>query len=193
MGSGRCGYRGPQAGRGIRSAPHRAYSGSHDGGAALDRAGNDSPPPVSRGKAAEVAPHAPEREIVTVPVQSLKPGESPRSGGESKAHIARLAEVEGPLPPILVDRRTMRVIDGMHRLLAAALKGQETVSVVFFDGSPADAFLQAVRANVTHGLPLSQADRRAAAERIIASHPHLSDRALAESVGLAARTVAAIR
>jgi ParB-like chromosome segregation protein Spo0J len=140
-----------------------------------------------------VAPHAPEREIVTVPVQSLKPGESPRSGGESKAHIARLAEVEGPLPPILVDRRTMRVIDGMHRLLAAALKGQETVSVVFFDGSPADAFLQAVRANVTHGLPLSQADRRAAAERIIASHPHLSDRAIAESVGLAARTVAAIR
>jgi hypothetical protein len=73
------------------------------------------------------------------------------------------------------------------------LKGQETIDVVFFDGRTADAFLRAVEANVTHGLPLSHPDRRAAAVRIIASHPHMSDRALAESVGLAAKTVAAIR
>jgi hypothetical protein len=97
------------------------------------------------------------------------------------------------LPPILVDRRTMQVIDGMHRLMAASLKGQETVDVEFFDGSPADAFLLAVEANVTHGLPLSLADRRAAAERIIALHPHMSDRGVGESAGLAARTVAVIR
>lgn len=51
----------------------------------------------------------------------------------------------------------------------------------------------AVQENVTHGLPLPQADRRAAAERIITSHPHLSDRAIGHSVGLAAKTVAAIR
>jgi hypothetical protein len=53
--------------------------------------------------------------------------------------------------------------------------------------------LRAVEENIAHGLPLSQADRRAAAERIIASHPHMSDRAIAHSVGLAAKTVAAIR
>ena len=46
---------------------------------------------------------------------------------------------------------------------------------------------------MAHGLPLSQADRRAAAERIIATHPHMSDRAIGHSVGLAAKTVAAIR
>ena len=40
---------------------------------------------------------------------------------------------------------------------------------------------------------MSQADRRAAAERIIASHPHMSDRAIGHSAGLAAKTVAAIR
>jgi hypothetical protein len=130
---------------------------------------------------------------VAVPVLALQPADSPRLNGEDRAHIARLAEVETPLPPILVDKRTMRVIDGMHRLIAASLQGRETVDVIFFDGSDADVFLRAVQENVTHGLPLSQADRRAAAERIIASHPHMSDRAIGHSAGLAARTVAAIR
>ena len=87
----------------------------------------------------------------------------------------------------------MRVIDGMHRLLAASAKGLETIEVEFFDGQPADAFLLAVEANVKHGLLLSQADRRAAAGRIISSHPQMSDRAIGESVGLAAKTVAGIR
>lgn len=132
-------------------------------------------------------------EIVTVPIASLRPGESPRLNGQDKAHITRLAELETRLPPILVDRQTMKVIDGMHRLMVASLKGRETVEVRFFDGSAADAFLWAVKENVAHGLPLSLADRRAATARIILSHQELSDRALGELVGLAARTVASIR
>jgi ParB-like chromosome segregation protein Spo0J len=131
--------------------------------------------------------------VEAVPVLSLRPADSPRLNGEDKAHIARLAETETPLPPILVDRRTMRVIDGMHRLMAVSLQGRETIDVRFFDGNDADVFLRAVEENVAHGLPLSQADRRTAAERIIASHPHMSDRAIAHSVGLAAKTVAGIR
>jgi ParB-like chromosome segregation protein Spo0J len=130
---------------------------------------------------------------VAVPVLTLRPADSPRLNGEDKAHIARLAETETPLPPILVDRRTMRVIDGMHRLMAASLQAQQTIDVIFFDGSEADVFLRAVQENVAHGLPLSQADRRAAAERIVTSHPQMSDRAIGHSVGLAAKTVAAIR
>jgi ParB-like chromosome segregation protein Spo0J len=131
--------------------------------------------------------------VVSVPVFSLRSADSPRLNGEDKAHIARLAETETPLPPILVDKRTMRVIDGMHRLMAASLQGREMIDVIFFDGNEADAFLRAVQENVAHGLPLSQADRRAAAKRIITSHPHMSDRAIGHSVGLAAKTVAAIR
>ncbi|MFI0479441.1 ParB/RepB/Spo0J family partition protein [Actinomadura sp. 9N215] len=131
--------------------------------------------------------------VVAVPVLSLRPADSPRLNGEDKAHIMRLAEAETPLPPILVDRRTMRVIDGMHRLMAASLRGQETIDVMFFEGNEADIFLRAVQENVTHGLPLSRADRRAAAERIIASHPHMSDRAIGQTAGLAAKTVAALR
>jgi ParB-like chromosome segregation protein Spo0J len=128
-----------------------------------------------------------------VPVLSLRPADSPRLNGEDKAHIKRLAEMDTPLPPILVDKRTMRVIDGMHRLMAASLQGRDTIDVIFFGGSDEDLFLRAVQENVTHGLPLSQADRRAAAERIIESHPNMSDRAIGQIAGLAAKTVASIR
>jgi len=113
--------------------------------------------------------------------------------GEDAKHVTRLAELDDKLPPILVDRRSMRVIDGMHRLAAASLRGQSTIEVEFFDGTPDEAFLRSVEANVTHGLPLSQEDRRNAAGRIVASHPHLSDRAIARASGLSAKSVAAIR
>jgi ParB-like chromosome segregation protein Spo0J len=134
-----------------------------------------------------------DSEIVVLPVAMLRLGESPRLEGHDKAHVARLAEVEGPLPPIVVERRTLRVIDGTHRLMAAIRRGQSTIEARYFVGSPDDVFLHAVRANVVHGFPLSQADRRAAAARIVASHPCLSDRAVAEVAGLGAKTVAAIR
>jgi|HubBroStandDraft_4_1064222.scaffolds.fasta_scaffold12795_3 ParB-like chromosome segregation protein Spo0J len=131
--------------------------------------------------------------VTAVPVLALRPADSPRLNGEDKTHIARLAETETRLPPILADRRTMRVIDGMHRLMAASLQGRQTIDVMFIDGCEADIFLRAVQENVAHGLPLSQADRRAAAERIVVSHPQMSDRAIGHSVGLAAKTIATIR
>ncbi|GAA2477629.1 hypothetical protein GCM10010276_12330 [Streptomyces longisporus] len=77
--------------------------------------------------------------------------------------------------------------------MAASLKGQEIIDVEFFDGSREDAFLKAVEANVEHGLPLTQADRTAAALRILKSHPDMSDRAIAKSTGLGARAVAELR
>jgi ParB-like chromosome segregation protein Spo0J len=123
----------------------------------------------------------------------LLPGESPRLDGVDEEYAARLASLETPLPPILVRRCDMTVIDGRHRLLAALLRGQQRIEVEFFEGSDADAFLRAVEANVTHGRPLSLADRRAAAARIIASHPHLSTRAIARASGLSAKAVAAVR
>ncbi|MFF1910565.1 ParB/RepB/Spo0J family partition protein [Streptomyces sp. NPDC058239] len=131
--------------------------------------------------------------IIPVPIAALLPGESPRSEGPDQEHVARLAEIDGPLPAILVRRSDMRVIDGMHRLLAALIRGQETIDVEFFEGTTEEAFLRAVQANITHGLPLSQDDRRAAAGRIIASHPQMSDRAIARASGLGAKAVASIR
>jgi hypothetical protein len=108
-------------------------------------------------------------------------------------HVRRLAEMDTTLPPILVHRSSMRVIDGMHRLRAAALTGKREIQVEFFDGTEEEGFIQAVKANIVHGLPLTLADRRAAADRILTTHPQLSDRAIGAYTGLAHKTVGALR
>jgi ParB-like chromosome segregation protein Spo0J len=128
-----------------------------------------------------------------VPIASIRVADSPRLAGEDEEHTTLLAGVDHELPPIIVHRDTMRVIDGMHRLKAAMLRGRDTIEVNFFDGAEEIAFVLAVEENTRHGLPLSLQDRQAAAERIIGSHPHWSDRAIAKVVGLAAKTVGAIR
>jgi transposase len=128
-----------------------------------------------------------------LPVRSLLPADSPRQAGEDIEHTRMLAHVDADLPAIIVHRETMRVIDGMHRLGAARMRGDEMVQVRFFDGTAQEAFVLAVRTNIAHGLPLSYDDRTRAAERVIGSHPGWSDRAIAAVVGLGARTVGNIR
>ncbi|MDQ7803481.1 ParB/RepB/Spo0J family partition protein [Amycolatopsis sp. A133] len=119
--------------------------------------------------------------------------ESPRQAGEDQGHVRYLAECSDPLPPILVHRQTMVVVDGLHRLRAAELRGARTIAVRFISCPPSEIFVEAVRANINHGLPLSFADRKAAAARIVASHPHWSDRAIAATSGLSHKTVGKIR
>jgi ParB-like chromosome segregation protein Spo0J len=126
-------------------------------------------------------------------ISSLLGSDSPRISGENADHVELLAASGAPLPPILVHRETMRVIDGMHRVRAAMLRGEDTIPVQFFDGPEEEAFVRGVKANIEHGLPLTRADRETAAARIIATHPHYSDRRIAADTGLAAHTVAAIR
>jgi hypothetical protein len=131
--------------------------------------------------------------VTRVAVDSLSTAGSPRILGVDPDHAGLLAVAQGELPPILVHRETMRVIDGAHRLRAAQLRGQRQITVQFFSGDERDAFVVAVRANISHGLPLSLADRKAAAARIVESHPQWSDRMVASIAGLAAQTVAEIR
>ncbi|MDQ7807634.1 streptomycin biosynthesis protein [Amycolatopsis sp. A133] len=126
-------------------------------------------------------------------IDSLLPAHSPRLEGVVDKHVKALAESSSPLPPIIVHRPSMRVVDGMHRLQAAVLRGQDVIDVQWYDGEECDAFAVAVRNNTTHGLPLSLADRRIAAAKIIESHPNWSDRMIAMIVNLAATTVRGIR
>ncbi|MFE6923586.1 ParB/RepB/Spo0J family partition protein [Nocardia sp. NPDC057663] len=135
----------------------------------------------------------PARVKLSVEIVSLVIAGSPRSEGEDQSHIERLIEAEWPLPPILVHRPTNRVIDGFHRTIAARRKGLTHIDAYLVDGSDELAFILGVQENVTHGLPLSLADRRAAAERIITTHPHWSNRSIAAAAGLSAKTVASIR
>ncbi|MFF4486747.1 transcriptional regulator [Streptomyces sp. NPDC001544] len=135
----------------------------------------------------------PRGESCRLPVGALLPADSPRTNGVDQAHVRLLAEAETALPPVLVHRATLRVIDGMHRLNAAIARGEETIEVTFFDGDESELFLQSVRLNVTHGLPLSLQERKHAAVRLISSHARLSDRAIAAVTGLSPKTVGAVR
>ncbi|WP_369201035.1 ParB/RepB/Spo0J family partition protein [Streptomyces sp. PU-14G] len=128
-----------------------------------------------------------------VALDSLRASDSPRLEGENSGHVRTLAELECLLPPILVHRETMRVIDGMHRLRAAELRGEKQIRVEFFEGDESETFALSVKLNITHGLRLSQVDRKAAAKRIIEAHPDWSDRRIAADSGLAASTVASVR
>ncbi|MFD5574093.1 ParB N-terminal domain-containing protein [Streptomyces cadmiisoli] len=134
-----------------------------------------------------------QQRIELVPLGELTHFDSPRISGADREHVRLLADSDAELPPILVNRRTMHVIDGMHRVHAAELRGQSKIKVIFCDCDDDEAFVLAVKANVSHGLPLPRSDRNAAAERIINTHPEWSDRRIASITGLSHKTVGAIR
>lgn len=133
------------------------------------------------------------RRMEQVPLAMLTAVDSPRLAGIDDEHLHLLVQTAAELPPILVHRDTLRVIDGVHRLRAAMLRGDRTIAVQFLDGSPDEAFVLGVQVNAQHGLPLSLADRKAAAARILDAFPVWSDRAVARVTGLSAATVAALR
>ncbi|MFH9611353.1 ParB/RepB/Spo0J family partition protein [Streptomyces sp. NPDC017448] len=128
-----------------------------------------------------------------VKVDTLLPADSPRLNGLDEQHVRQLAAVYPTLPPILVHSRTMRVVDGMHRLAAARRNGLDVVAVRYFTGTEQESFLRSVSVNVAHGLPLSPEERKTAAHRILDMCPELSDRAVGECTGLSPKTVASVR
>lgn len=131
--------------------------------------------------------------VESVGVEELSAAYSARLAGADGAYARSMADTAGDLPPIVVHRATMKVIDGVHRLQAAILNGQAKIQVRFFDGQDDDGYLLAVAMNVVHGRPLSMEDRIAAAERILISRPQWSDRGVAVIAGLSAKKVAEVR
>jgi len=126
-------------------------------------------------------------------VKSVVIDGSPRSAPVNPDHVRLLAESMDALPPVIVHRPSMRVIDGVHRVEAALLSGRDEIAAQLINCDDNQAFLLAVKANTTHGLPLSRAERTAAAVRIILQNAQWSDRAVAATVGLSAKTISRIR
>ena len=102
-----------------------------------------------------------------LPLDALEVGPSLRVEGLDPRHVATLAELDGSWPPIVVRREDRSVVDGQHRVAAARRLGLATLQVTWFDGSAEDAFVEFVRCNVGHGLPLGLEERRSAASRIL--------------------------
>ncbi|MFI5779575.1 ParB N-terminal domain-containing protein [Nocardia sp. NPDC051570] len=141
----------------------------------------------------ESIPDIDPTKVVQIPIEQVCVRDSPRVAGEDALHVQALSEVGGRLPPILVHRQTMTVVDGVHRLRAAQRIGAKVIDAVYFDGDARETFVAAVRMNSTHGLPLSLPDRKAAAARILCDYPEWSNRRVAVVAGLSDKTIAVIR
>jgi hypothetical protein len=152
--------------------------------------GADEPAPLVRG---EVVQGLEQGQVHLLAVRALLAADSPRLTGLDAGYVRQLADLGVDLPPVEVHRSTMRVVDGMHRLAAAKLRGEERIAVRFFEGTVGEAFVRAVELNAAHGLPLTQAERVAAAERIIVASPEWSDRRIAAVSGIGRTRVATIR
>ncbi|MFE6862131.1 hypothetical protein [Nocardia sp. NPDC057668] len=128
-----------------------------------------------------------------VKVSDLLAEGSPRSSGLNNAHIERMVAADWPLPPIIVHEPTMRILDGLHRVAAAVCKGIDQLDAHLISGPIDAAFVIAVQANISNGLPLTFAERRAAAAKILVTHPEWSDRTIGSTTGLSAKVISRLR
>lgn len=138
-------------------------------------------------------PRVADGPVEQVPIRELVMTGSPRLSGADPEHIRTLADVVDELPPIVVHRTTFQVIDGVHRVEAALLNGRKQIRAKLVDCEQRAAFVLAVHANITHGLPLTLEDRKAAAANVVAAYPQWSDRAVAIVTGLSDKTVSVVR
>lgn len=108
----------------------------------------------------------------------------PRTEGLSDAQVESLASVNpAHWPPVKLSRRNgkMRLLAGAHRIAAAEkIAGVAALLAVVYEGlTEEQEYLLANRDNLSHGLPLSMADRRNYALWLKAKYPDMSLRQIA--------------
>lgn len=111
----------------------------------------------------------------------------------SDATIARYQETLDDLPPIVVARGGV-LVDGFHRWQAHKRSGRIDIAAEDLgDLSDAEIFNESIGRNATHGMTLSQKDKKALAPKLWQSRIHLStsDRvgAIAKLLAVSDRTV----
>ena len=122
--------------------------------------------------------------------------------GLSEAAVERYAEtlqaveaIAWPFPPVVLNQTPAGYvcIDGAHRIAAAMKAGRETVEAKVVTLSEADAKVEAARANMINGLPLSASERKKAIARLIELRPSWADTAIAKVMGIHRNSVARVR
>lgn len=98
----------------------------------------------------------------------------------------RLGEIEG--------ETALYLVDGFHRVKGAELAGIEEISAeIFHYASRDEMFEDALRLNSRHGKPLTQKERRKAAEIVILRNPEATQEVLAELCGMSQASISRIR
>jgi ParB-like chromosome segregation protein Spo0J len=128
-----------------------------------------------------------------VEIAELHPGVRLRLGEINRDHVHAIALSRGQWPPIIVRRADNTIVDGHYRYLAAIKLGYAHINCVYFSGGADSAFLEAIRRNRAHGLPLTLREREAAARQVLNLYPDWSDRRVGTTCCLAPATVRRIR
>jgi hypothetical protein len=95
-------------------------------------------------------------------------------------------------PPVVVYQNgngTFAIADGFHRIKAATLAQRKQIETIVHHGDHKDALDYALRANLTHGSRLTNADKRKAVLMALDAWPDESDRRIAERCGVDHKTV----
>ena len=109
---------------------------------------------------------------------------------------AALYEEGAKFPPVRVMRDGQGrnwLVDGFHRVAAARRLGKVRIRAEVESGSRTDAMWAACGANSSHGLPMSNEDKRKAVTFALELHPEMSDENIARHVGVTRMTVVRYR
>jgi hypothetical protein len=98
-------------------------------------------------------------------------------------------------PPVVVFKTPQGLVlaDGFHRVEAAKRARHESIEAEIHEGTLTDAVAYALKANITHGLRRSNADKRRAVEIALLHWPDESHRKLADRCGVSDKFVAEVR
>ena len=109
--------------------------------------------------------------------------------------VERYDEAWDRLPPVTVFEVQGRwlLADGFHRHAAAIRRERRTITAEVHVGTFTDALDYAATVNLSHGLPLTRAERRRVVETRLRIHPDWSDRRLADETGIGRELFSRIR
>lgn len=116
---------------------------------------------------------------------------------ETVAEYAQAFTDGAAFPPVVVffDGASYWLADGFHRYFGARDAGESAISVQVINGTQRDAVLYSLKANATHGLKRTNADKRKAVETLLKDSEWAawSDRKIAEVCGVGNQLVGEVR
>ena len=116
---------------------------------------------------------------------------------ETVAEYAQAFTDGAEFPPVVVffDGASYWLADGFHRYFGARDAGESAIAVQVINGTQRDAVLYSLKANATHGLKRTNADKRKAVETLLkdAEWAAWSDRKIAEVCGVGYSLVSDVR
>jgi hypothetical protein len=142
----------------------------------------------------------PQPTVVDMPLAAVHamPEVQPRVAGLHGPTVAEYRErhkAGDEFPPLVAygTKRKAILSEGFHRHEVFRLEGVETVRVELRPGDQEAATLNALASNARHGLKRTNADKRAAVERMLALRPKWTDRRIADHCGVDHKTVSDVR